>query len=147
MIERRKFITLLGGAAAAWPLAAPAQINQMRRVGILAEFSESDSQGQEGISAFREAAAKLGWIENRNLRLDLRFAGTDLDRMHALAAGLVSLSPDVNVTAGGATTREAQRQTQTTARAAAHPVQADHQSHHYEGTRHHGPARAARPCR
>jgi ABC-type uncharacterized transport system substrate-binding protein len=111
MIRRRDFITLLGGAAAAWPLTAWAQTNQMRRVSILVGFSEGDRI--DSILAFREALAKYGWVEYRNLRIDLRYTGNDLDRIRAAAAELVSLSPDVIMTAGGAAMRQVQRQTQT----------------------------------
>jgi putative ABC transport system substrate-binding protein len=113
-MRRREFITLLGGATAAWPLAARAQQSeQMRRIGVLPPFNEADQVNRVDIPAFRQGLAKLGWVEGRNLRIDVRFPGTDADRIRALAAELVSLAPDVIVTAGGAGTRELQRQTQT----------------------------------
>jgi putative ABC transport system substrate-binding protein len=103
-MKRREFITLLGGAAA-WPRAARAQqLERMRRVGVL-------TQGT--ILAFREELAKLGWVEGHNLRMDLRVTGTDADRIHAYAAELASLAPDVIVTDTLVGTRELQHQTST----------------------------------
>ena len=71
---RRQFITLLGGAAA-WPLAARGQKSeQMRRIGMLEGFAESNREGQERASAFLEGLKQLGWIEGRNIRIDIRWA-------------------------------------------------------------------------
>jgi putative ABC transport system substrate-binding protein len=113
-MRRREFITLLGSTAAAWPLAGRAQQpGRMRRVGVLAQFTEADYVSQGDIPAFREALAKLGWVEERNLRLDVRFAGADPERIRILAAELVAFAPDVIVIAGGEATREMQRQTRT----------------------------------
>jgi putative ABC transport system substrate-binding protein len=113
-MRRREFITFVGGAAAAWPVAARAQQPQrVRRIGVLAGFAEADQVRQANIVAFREELAKLGWVEQRNLRIDLRFGGEDAERIHAYAAELVSLAPEVIVTNGGAATRELQQQTQT----------------------------------
>jgi len=109
-MKRRDFITLTGGAVA-WPLAALAQQgDRVRRVGVLPQLVEADSF--DDLAAFREALAKLGWIEDRNLRVDVRF-GVDPERIRTVAAELVDLAPDVIVTAGVVTTREMQRQTQT----------------------------------
>ena len=110
-MNRREFITLLG-AAATWPLAARAQqADRARRVAGLVLL-----QGQEnrGIAGLWEELAKLGWIEGRNLRIDLRFASVDdIDRVHAYAMELVSLDPDVIVTAGTVPARVMQQQTRT----------------------------------
>jgi len=112
-VKRREFITLLGGAAA-WPLGARAQQGErVRRVGMLHGATELDKSTSDRISVFREGLAKLGWVEPRNLRIDLRFAGGEAGRIRAGAAELVSLAPDAIVTATGAATRELQRQTQT----------------------------------
>ena len=109
-MKRRDFITLAGGAVA-WPLAARAQQgDRVRRIGVLPQLVEADSF--DDLAAFREALAKLGWIEDRNLRVDVRF-GVDPERIRTVAAELVDLAPDVIVTAGAVTTREMQRQTQT----------------------------------
>src|SRR6516225_9462960 len=110
MIRRRDFITLLGGAAA-WPVAARAQQGErMRRNGVLPQLSEADQVNLPDLQVFRETLAKLGWAEDRNLRVDIRFAGADAEVIRALAAELVALAPDVLVTLGGAATRELQRQ-------------------------------------
>jgi putative ABC transport system substrate-binding protein len=113
-MKRRDFITLLGGAAAAWPLAAEAQQGErVRRIGVLAGQNDDDPATRAGLAALREELAKLGWIEGRDLRIDLRFTGNDPDRLRAYAVELVSLAPEVIVTFGVATTRAAQEQTQT----------------------------------
>jgi putative ABC transport system substrate-binding protein len=113
-IGRRQFITLLGGAAVAWPLAATAQQQdgRVRRVGWLLPGAEHDPVSRTYIAALQETLAKLGWIEGRNLRIDLRFAADDPDRIRAYAAELVGLAPNVMVTSSGAATRAVQQQTQ-----------------------------------
>jgi putative ABC transport system substrate-binding protein len=112
-MRRRDFISLVGGAAT-WPLAVRAQqTGGTRRVAVLTQFSEADQVNQIAISTFRDGLAKLGWVEGRNVRIDARSSGTDADHIHALAAELVSLVPDVIVTAGGTPAREMQHQTQT----------------------------------
>jgi putative tryptophan/tyrosine transport system substrate-binding protein len=73
MIARRDFITLLGGAAA-WPMAARAQPDAVRRIGMLIAGGESDREGQRRLAAFREELQKLGWAEPRNIRIDARWA-------------------------------------------------------------------------
>jgi len=73
-MKRRGFITLLGSAAV-WPLAARAQQrDQMRRIGVLMGYAESDSEGQAFIAAFRDGLQKLGWAEKRNMQIDYRWA-------------------------------------------------------------------------
>jgi putative tryptophan/tyrosine transport system substrate-binding protein len=94
-MRRREFITLLGGIAVAWPLAARAQqTERMRRVGVLMGFAESDPTAQSWVAAFRDALAKLGWAEGSNLRIELRWGAADPDRIRTLAKGLVDLRPD-----------------------------------------------------
>jgi putative tryptophan/tyrosine transport system substrate-binding protein len=74
-MRRCQFIVLLGSSAAAWPLAARAQqVERMRRIGVLMGYVESGSSGQGLIAAFREGLHKLGWIEGRNTRIDIRWA-------------------------------------------------------------------------
>src|SRR5262245_18798455 len=113
MIGRREFITLLGGAAATWPIAARAQqAERMRRIGVLISGVENDRGRQVSLAALREGLGKLGWVEGRNLQIDLRFGTGDPDYIRASAAELVGLAPDVIVTSVS-TTRAVQEQTQT----------------------------------
>jgi putative ABC transport system substrate-binding protein len=95
-MRRRAFITLLGGAAAAWPLAARAQ-QRIRRIGVVMAYAEGDSNGQMQVAAFREHLRKLGWTEGSNLRMDLRFGAGDPVRIRKLARELLSLGPDLMV--------------------------------------------------
>jgi ABC-type uncharacterized transport system substrate-binding protein len=97
-MHRRDFVTLLGAAAAAWPLAAGAQQDgRVRRVGMLIAAADNDPQFQARVATFRETLAKLGWIEGRNLRIDLRFGTGDTERMRMGAVELVNIAPDVIV--------------------------------------------------
>jgi putative tryptophan/tyrosine transport system substrate-binding protein len=94
-MKRREFITLLGGATV-WPLAARAQQpGGMRRLGILATVRESDRSTQGWLAGFQRRLAELGWSEDRNIRLDRRWAGGDPARMSANIAEIVALAPDV----------------------------------------------------
>jgi putative ABC transport system substrate-binding protein len=94
-MRRREFITLLGGAAAAWPLAARAhQPERMRRIGVLMGFAESDPAAQSQIAAFRGALAKLGWTEGGNLQIELRWGAGNPDRIRTFTKELVDLRPD-----------------------------------------------------
>jgi len=112
-MRRREFIAGLGSAAA-WPLVARAQQEgRVRRIGWLIGGAENDQARQADVGALRDGLAKLGWIEGRNLRIDLRFSADNPDRTLAYAAELVGLAPDVIVTGSGAATKAMQRQTQT----------------------------------
>ena len=94
-MRRRDFVTLLGGAAAAWPLAARAQqIGQMRRIGMLMPLAESDPEAQAFIAAFREELQHVGWTEGRNIRIDVRW-GRDPESRQQFAKELVALQPDL----------------------------------------------------
>jgi putative ABC transport system substrate-binding protein len=95
MMKRRDFITLLGSAAAAWPLAARAQQERIRRIGVLAALTEDDLQMQAQLAGFRQALELLGWSDGRNMRLDYRFARANVDHHKGLAKELVALQPDV----------------------------------------------------
>ena len=98
MIGRREFITLLGGAAAAWPLTARAQqADRIRRVGLLMNLSENDLEAQRLLTALKEGLAQLGWAIGRNLRTDYRWASGDIGRIRTFAKELVELSPDIIV--------------------------------------------------
>src|SRR6516164_1865758 len=93
--DRRAFITLLGGAAATWPLAARAQqSDQRRRIGVLTALAEDDPETKARLAAFRQGLEKRGWSEGRNVRIDYRFA-PDSTRVQVLAKELVALQPDV----------------------------------------------------
>jgi putative tryptophan/tyrosine transport system substrate-binding protein len=110
-LRRRHFVKLLGGAAAAWPLAVNAQQpDRMRLIGVLMAYAESDSTAQSWLAAFRAALAKLGWTEGSNLRIELRWSAADADRMRTLAKELVDLRPNaifgVTTPAIGALARE-----------------------------------------
>jgi putative ABC transport system substrate-binding protein len=98
-MNRREFIAGLGGAAAALPLAARAQQgDRVRRIGVLTGFDENDPEQKRRLSAFMQALAGLGWTDGRNVRMDLRWAGGDTNRMRALAQELVGLQPHIIVT-------------------------------------------------
>jgi putative ABC transport system substrate-binding protein len=95
-VRRREFITLLGGVAAAAPFSARAQqADGMRRIGVLIPFAESDTDAQAQVRAFQEAFQKLGWQEGRNIRIDYRWTGGDVDRIRTFAKEIVELHPDV----------------------------------------------------
>jgi putative ABC transport system substrate-binding protein len=111
-MRRRDFITLLGGAAAAWPLAARAQPERIRRIGLLVGAAENDRDEKSSLDGLLDGLAKLGWIEGRNLRTDLRFGGGDPDRIRAYAVELVRLAPDVIFAIGGAPTSALKQETQ-----------------------------------
>jgi putative tryptophan/tyrosine transport system substrate-binding protein len=95
-MQRREFITLLGGTAATWPLAARAQQpDRMRLIGVLMGYAENDRIAQSWLAAFRAALANLGWTEGRNLRIELRWSAADPDKTRTFAKELVDLRPDV----------------------------------------------------
>jgi hypothetical protein len=80
-MQRREFITLLGGAAAAWPLAARAQQDgRVRRVGVLTTAAESDPDAQANVAEFRRGLTELGWSDGRNVRIEVRWGAADPDR-------------------------------------------------------------------
>ena len=95
-MRRRAFVTLLGGAAAAWPLPLIAQQSErMRRIGVLTNFAENDPEAKALISMVRQRMKELGWSEGHNIRIDDRWAAGGVDRRRAYAAELVGLKPDV----------------------------------------------------
>ena len=102
-MKRRQFITLLGGAAAAWPLAARAQqMRRIRRIGVLMSTTPDDVEGQARIAAFLKGLQQWGWAVSGNVRIDTRWGAGDADRIRKYAAELVALAPDVILASGGA---------------------------------------------
>jgi putative ABC transport system substrate-binding protein len=102
-LKRRDFITVLGGVAASWPLAARVQqVEPVRRIGVLMYWTADDAEGQARLAAFAQALQQLGWSDGRNLRIDTRWATADDIRRHA--AELAELAPDVLVAATGTAT-------------------------------------------
>jgi putative tryptophan/tyrosine transport system substrate-binding protein len=95
-MKRRQFITLLGGAAAAWPLVVRAQqVEQMRHIGVIFGGPASDSDIQARLAAFRQVLQQLGWTEGRNVRTESRWGAGNADNTRKYAAELVALTPDV----------------------------------------------------
>ena len=95
-MRRRTFITVLGGALA-WPLTARAQKSEMSRIGLVMAYKESDPAGQAMVAAFRQELKKLGWMEGRNIAIDIRYATDDTNQIRALAVELMGLKPDLMV--------------------------------------------------
>jgi ABC-type uncharacterized transport system substrate-binding protein len=105
-IRRRDFITLLGGAAAAWPLAARAQQpERMRRIGVLLPATADDQEFQAWVGAFLQGLAQSGWIIGRNVRIEMRWAGNKVDDIRRHMAELVALAPDAILAHGASTVR------------------------------------------
>jgi putative tryptophan/tyrosine transport system substrate-binding protein len=95
-MRRRAFISLLGGAAAAWPLAASAQQpERMRRIGVLLNTQENDPATQGWLDGFQQRLRQIGWVEDRTIRFERRYAGGDPQRRFANIAEIVGLRPDV----------------------------------------------------
>jgi putative ABC transport system substrate-binding protein len=113
-IERRTFVTLLGGAAAAWPLVVRAQQGErMRRIGVLMPFSADDAESQTRIAAFSQALALSGWTIGRNVRIETRWGARDPERIHRHALELVALAPDVILAHGISTVGPLRQATRT----------------------------------
>ena len=103
-MKRRAFITLLGGAAAAWPLAARAQqVGGMRRIGVLMHSRADEAEAQARLLAFLQGLADAGWAVGRNLRIDYRWSVGNQARLQRDAAELVALNPEVILAGVGAT--------------------------------------------
>jgi putative tryptophan/tyrosine transport system substrate-binding protein len=113
-VKRREFITLLGGAAAAWPTAACAQQGErMRRIGVLMNTGADEPESQARLAAFMQGLQKLGWAAGDNLRIDYRWSPGDLARLRKDAAELVALRPEVILAGVGPTTSTLQQVTRT----------------------------------
>ena len=112
-LRRREFITLLGGAAVAWPLAADAQQGErVRRIGVLFPNAEDDPMVQSRVRGLQQGLAKLGWVVGRNIRIDWRWNAADAERVRAIAVELLALQTDVilpNTSAAVATLQQATR--------------------------------------
>ena len=93
-MRRREFLGAMGGVAAAWPLAVRAQ-ERIRHVGILVNLSEGDPAGSSFVAAFRQGLQELGWIDGRNLQIDMRWGAGNAERYRKYAAELAALAPDV----------------------------------------------------
>jgi putative tryptophan/tyrosine transport system substrate-binding protein len=94
-LRRREFITLLGGAAASWPLAARAQqAERMRRIALLIPTTEDDPETQARITAFSRGLQEASWIAGRNLQIEYRWGAGDSDRIRRYVTELVALAPD-----------------------------------------------------
>ena len=113
-LRRRQFIALLAGAAAAWPLVVRAQqASEIRRLGVLMGYAESDPEANGFFAGFTERLAELGWLDGRNLRMDVRWAPGSVDRMRTFAKELVELRPDVILANSTPITAALQRETRT----------------------------------
>jgi len=103
-IGRRELLAALGGAAAAWPLAARAQRpEKTRRIGVLLSFAVDDPEALARVATFLQALQQLGWTDGHNVRIDYRMTAGDADRSRTYAAELVALAPDVILASGSST--------------------------------------------
>jgi ABC-type uncharacterized transport system substrate-binding protein len=113
-LKRRDFITLLGGAAVAWPLAARAQqTERIRRIGVLMNFAASDPEGRARFAAFLEGLQQWGWTDGRNVQIDNRWVGSNPEYIRTHAVELVSLTPDVILASASITLGPLQQATRT----------------------------------
>src|SRR5215468_2425742 len=113
-MRRRAFISLLGGATVAWPLAASAQQpDRVRRIGVLMGYAENDPEAQAWVAAFREGLQNLGWAEGRNIRIDTRWTASDVVVLQRFAQELVALQPDLILSQITPTTAALLQQTHT----------------------------------
>src|SRR4051812_24733732 len=105
-MRRREFVSLLGGAAAAWPLASRAQaVDHIRRIGFLSTSAEDDAEAAKRLTAFRLRLQELGWTEGKNLRIDVRFGYNDGERIRKATTELIAVAPHAIVTTTSTTTR------------------------------------------
>jgi putative ABC transport system substrate-binding protein len=114
MIRRREIITLVTGAAVAWPLDARAQqSDQMRRIGVLMNTAADNPEGLGGVAAFQQVLRQLGWTDGRNVRIDTRWGQNDVDRDRRYAPELVALAPDILLASGTVSVAALQQVTRT----------------------------------
>src|SRR5258707_4621885 len=122
MIGRREFITLLGGATV-WPRAARAQQGErMRRIGVMLSTAADDPESSARTASFLQGLQQLGWIEGRNLRIDIRWAAGDAELYRKYAAELVALAPDIILASSSPTVAALQAATRTVPIVFAHAV-------------------------
>jgi len=113
-MRRREFITLLGGAATAWPLAVRAQRpERLRRIGVLISLAAHDKEAQARLAAFVQGLQELGWTDGRNVRIDTRWAAGNVDDARKYATELAALAPDVILASGGSVVAALLRATHT----------------------------------
>jgi putative ABC transport system substrate-binding protein len=112
-MNRREFITLLGGTVGAWPLAARAQSSPVRRIGVLMNAAATEMVPQSYVAAFVQALRQIGWIEGQNFRIDIRWNAGDAQLARIYAAQLIGLTPDVILTASTTNLTIFQRATST----------------------------------
>jgi len=112
-VRRREFITLLGGVAVSWPVAAEAQQPPMRRIGVLMNRAADDPDAQARITAFRQRLQQLGWTDGSNIQIDTRWGEDDVDRERKGAAELVALAPDIILASGTLSVAELQKVSRT----------------------------------
>ncbi len=113
-MQRRDFITLIGSAAAVWPLASRAQQqSELRRIGVLMAYSQNDAEAQNYVSVFRDALKELGWVESRNLSMIEHWAGPEFAAIEQAAKDLIKQEPDVILSSSTPTTAALLRQTRT----------------------------------
>ena len=123
-MKRREFLGGLGSAAATWPMSARAQqTERVRRIGVLMSTAATDREAPARVASFLRGLEQLGWIEGRNIRIDLRWAAGDLDlTSKKFAAELVALAPDVLLATAGPTVAALQAETRTVPIVFAHAV-------------------------
>src|SRR5689334_15776230 len=98
-MRRRKFIALVGGAAAAWPMAAQAQQSEhVRRIGFVTGFNQTDQEARKRVDALRAGLGALGWVEGHNLKIEERWASADTDLLQRYVEELIALNLDLIVT-------------------------------------------------
>jgi len=112
-MKRRDFLTLFGSASLAWPLAARAQSDRVRRIGALMAASDNDPEARPWVTAFQQGLEKLGWTVGRNLQIDYRWTGGNVERGRTLASELIAMTPDVLLAGNTPTLTALQEATRT----------------------------------
>lgn len=112
-MRRRDFIKAIVGSAVAWPIAARAQVDRKRRIGVILAYAEDNPEAPPRIAAFVKGLQELGWIDGRNIQIDYRYSGGDTERTRKHATELVALAPDVILAGNTSTVAPLQRATRT----------------------------------